>query len=124
MTDKQIVTQERSGEQPLQTAVPMNRYQPAVDVYETAEELVLLADMPGVAQEGLQVEINKNLLTLEGEIAGSNGQARNSYYRQFRLADGFDGEAGEAELKDGVLRLRLPKVEAAKPKKIAVKTLH
>ncbi len=124
MTEKHMPMQKNNGKQKLERAVPINRYTPAVDIYETEEELVLFAEMPGVDEQGLQVEIDRNLLTLEAEISGSEGDAKSAYYRQFKLSAGFEADAAEAGMKDGVLRLRLPKAEAAKPKKIAVKTLH
>ncbi len=124
MTDKQMTTQENDGTQKLETAVPIVRHTPAVDIYETEQELVLLAEMPGVVEQGLQIEIDRNLLTLEAEMADTDDKVKTTYYRQFKLANGYEADAAEAGLKDGVLRLRLPKAEAAKPKKIAVKTLH
>ncbi len=124
MTDKQMAIQKNAATEKLETAVPMHRYTPAVDIYETSEELVLLAEMPGVDEKGLQIEIDRRVLTLEGNVPAPEGEAKTSYYRQFKLAEAFDSDAGEASFKDGVLRLRLPKAEAAKPKKIAVKTLH
>lgn len=124
MTDKQMPTQGDGSEQYLNTTVPINRFAPAVDIYETDAELVLLAEMPGVEAQGLQVEIERNILTLEGEVAVVEGEARTSFFRQFKLSERFDAEAGEAGLQDGILKLRLPKAEAAKAKRIAVKTLH
>lgn len=124
MTDKQIMTQENGVARQLENALPIGRYTPAVDIYENEEELVILAEMPGVVEQGLQIEIDRQILTLEGELRGAAGEAKAIYHRQFKLPEAFAGEAGEAALKDGILRLRLPKTEAAKPKKIAVKTLH
>ncbi len=97
---------------------------PAVDIYETATELVLLANMPGVAEGGLQLEIAQGVLTLEGAIGSGENDLSQSYYRQFRLSEKIASSSGNATLKDGVLTLRLPKAEAAKPQKIAVKMLH
>lgn len=115
MTDKQIATKEKTA--------PVYRSTPEVDIYETDEALVVMADMPGVDEKDLQVEIANGVLTLEGGFqAGEGGQVE--YYRQFKLSDRIAAETGEAELKDGVLILRLPKSEAEKPTRIAVKTLH
>lgn len=124
MTDKQIVTNKNSQQNVVEEkTTPIYRYTPAVDIYETDDALVMMADMPGVEEQDLRIEINQGLLTLEGEFSpGETGISK--YYRQFKLAKDFDAETGEAELKDGVLTLKLPKPEAEKPKRIAVKTLH
>ncbi len=97
---------------------------PAVDIYETEKELVLLADLPGVTEAGLQLGIDHGILTLEGAINENGTNQQQRYYRQFRLNDKIDTNSGNATLNNGVLTLRLPKTAEAKPKKIAVKTLH
>lgn len=97
---------------------------PAVDIYETPAELVVMVDLPGVAEAGLQLEVSRGVLTLEAEIQAAENEKQRGYYRQFRLSERIDADAGSGVLKDGVLTLRLPKTEAEKPKKIAVKALH
>ncbi|MFK5927049.1 MAG: Hsp20/alpha crystallin family protein [Desulfuromusa sp.] len=124
MSDKQMRSQENGSEQNIERVPSALRMTPAVDIYETADALVLTADLPGVAKDGLQLEVSRGVLTLEGEVQAADDQQRRSYYRQFTLSERIDADAGDAALKDGVLTLRLPKNEAAKPKKIAVKTLH
>ncbi|MDX2480679.1 MAG: Hsp20/alpha crystallin family protein [Desulfuromusa sp.] len=124
MNDKQVMAQEQQQENKMNPASPVVRLTPAVDIYETAAELVLLADLPGVEESGLQLEVSRGVLTLEGEIQTTESEEQRGYYRQFRLSERIDADAGSAALKDGVLTLRLPKSESAKPKKIAIKTLH
>jgi HSP20 family protein len=124
MSEKQVVSQENGLRKNIEKADSTFRMTPAVDIYETANELVLTADLPGVAKEGLQLEVSRGVLTLEGEIQAADNQKQRSYYRQFTLSERIDADAGDAALKDGVLTLRLPKSEAARPKKIEVKTLH
>lgn len=124
MNDKQMATRQEEQVQPLEQAAAIVWGTPAVDIYETDSELVLLADMPGVNDQGLQLEVSRGVLTLEAECEGSAKGNKHGYYRQFKLSERIDADAGQAQLKDGVLTLRLPKTEAAKPKKIAVKTLH
>ncbi|MFO7767148.1 MAG: Hsp20/alpha crystallin family protein [Pelovirga sp.] len=124
MTDKQMTTQEAGQAQSFEQAAPIVWGAPEVDIYETDNELVLLADMPGVTDQDLQLEISRGVLTLEAERTAIDNGNKHGYYRQFRLSDRVDADAGQAELKNGVLTLRLPKSEAAKPRKIAVKTLH
>ena len=124
MTEKQMMNKEHAELENVQRALPLQRFTPAVDIYETEQELVLLADLPGVMEQDLQLEVERGILTLEAEQAAVEGAARKAYHRQFKLSERIDADAGIAELKDGVLTLRLPKSEAAKPKKIAVKTLQ
>lgn len=122
MTEKQMMSKECAANA-IEQNTQVRRLNPAVDIYETDEALVVRADMPGVAEEDLRVEIEQGVLSLEGSYPdGENGRV--DYARQFRLSDRIEAETAEAGLKDGVLTLRLPKSEAAKPKRIAVKTLH
>lgn len=106
-----------------------NHIRPAVDIFETEQSLTLVADMPGVDKERLDVSLEGGILTLRGEIeAKEQGKPRSrefslgdSYYRQFELPDDFDSEKTSAEFKNGVLTLTLVKTEAAKPKHIEIK---
>ncbi len=103
---------------------------PDVDIYETEKEIVVLADMPGVIPKKLNVSLKDNILTLDGEVKDLEGKGERvilkefetgRYYRQFSLSQVIDQSKIEAELKDGVLKLVLPKVEAATPRRIEVK---
>ncbi len=123
MSDKQMTTEENGSLNKMARARSIYRQTPAVDIFETSDELVLLADLPGVEEQGLQIEVSRGILTLEAEKV-SEGAVKTTYYRQFKLSERIAADAGEAALKDGVLTLRLPKSAEAKPKKIAVKTLH
>ena len=124
MNAKQVMSQEQSQGNEAMVGNSMFRLTPAVDIYETSAELVVMADLPGVEEAGLQLEVSRGVLTLEAEIQAAENEKQRCYYRQFRLSERIEADAGSAALKDGVLTLRLPKTEAAKPKKIAVKTLH
>jgi len=124
MTDKQMTSKSNGSLESVTQAKPLRRHTPAVDIYETGDDLVLIADLPGVDEPNLQLEVSRGVLTLEAAISNTGSAHQHNYYRQFKLSDRIDADAGKAALKDGVLTLRLPKVEAAKPKKIAVKTLH
>lgn len=115
---------------PAEQTRPGLVFTPAVDIFETDKELTLVADMPGVKAEYLNIDLRDNVLTLDGEAQSPEGPGETdvvreyrigNYYRQFNLSQVIDQTKIDAELKDGVLRLRLPKVEAAKPRKIAVK---
>jgi len=116
---------------PAEQTTPGLVFTPAVDIFETEKEITLLADMPGVKAEDLTIDLRDNTLTLSAEIAAVDTSDEQDiiveyetgkYYRQFTLGELIDQEAIDAKLNDGVLRLSLPKVEKATPKKIMVKT--
>jgi len=101
---------------------------PRVDIYENNDELLLLADLPGVNEDRLRIHIDKDQLTLEGVAAvepTATVVAREwrafDYSRTFVLPGGIDTAKIAAELKDGVLRLHLPKADAVRPRRIEVK---
>lgn len=101
---------------------------PAVDIFETDESLVLVADMPGVDKERLDINLERGILTLKGEVKDSGRgeplfhefSLTGSYYRQFELSDIFDSGKTVAEFKNGVLTLTLAKSEAVKPRHIEI----
>lgn len=101
---------------------------PPVDIYETPEGLVVLADLPGVARDGLDVRVENSLLTIRGRTshAAAGEFAYREYdlvnfFRQFELNERVDQQKISAELKNGVLTLNLPKAEEAKPRKIDIR---
>jgi len=101
---------------------------PPVDIYETAEGLVVKADLPGVAKENLDVRVENNLLTIRGKsahVAPGEPIYREyelvNFFRQFELNERVDQAKISADLKHGVLTLQLAKAEEAKPRKIDVK---
>jgi HSP20 family protein len=100
---------------------------PAVDIYETLEGLVVKADLPGVAKDGLDIRVENNLLTIRGRAGhAAPGEALYReyelahFFRQFELNDKVDQLKISADLKNGVLTLNLPKAEEAKPRRIEV----
>ena len=102
---------------------------PPVDIYETDDGLVVLADLPGVNAEGLSINVEEGVLTIEGkhsrekEIVYLDREFElASFYRQFRLAEIVDTENIKAALKNGVLTLTLPRSEKAKPRQIPIET--
>lgn len=101
---------------------------PAVDIFESEDKITLRADMPGITNDGLDISLEKGVLTLTGEISmESRGKplmrefSAANYYRQFKISEHIDAEKTTAELKNGVLTLEIPKAEAAKPKKIEIR---
>lgn len=104
---------------------------PAVDIYEDSDGISLLADMPGVAKERLNIQIDKETLAIEGkaEIPMPDGMealyadVRSTLYRRsFSLSSELDGSRADASLRDGLLVLRIPKREKFQPRKIEVRT--
>jgi HSP20 family protein len=101
---------------------------PAVDIYETDKAFVLLADMPGVAPDGLDVVAERNELVIRGRVdpPASTPDYQEfelaSYYRTFTLTDDLDTAGISATLRDGVLRIEIPKSPKVQPKKIPVRT--
>jgi HSP20 family protein len=105
-------------------------YVPAVDIVEQDEQLLLLADMPGVNPDDLDIRYERGELTIHGQVrprqAPESGYLLREYgvgdfYRVFQVGESVDSSRIEAEMRHGVLTLRLPKTEQAVPRKIAVK---
>ena len=105
-------------------------FTPAVDIHETDQDITLLADLPGVKPEDLQVDIRDNVLTLTAKKSSASGPTETvvlretragTFFRQFTLSEAIDQTKIEAALVDGVLRLALPKVEKLRPRQISVK---
>ena len=103
---------------------------PRVDVVEDVAGITLLADLPGVKKEGLDIKVDGPTLSLEGTIspdtvpttaAGFAEVRAARYLRSFTLSNELDTAAIDAQLKDGVLRLRIPKVAEAQPRRIEVR---
>jgi HSP20 family protein len=118
---------QRKGDREL-TRARERHAAPPVDIYEMADALVLTADLPGVSKEGLEVRIDDEVLTISGKAAHAapgdpiyREYDLPNFFRQFELSEEVDRDRVSAELKNGVLTLRLPKAERARPKQIEVK---
>jgi HSP20 family protein len=106
-------------------------WSPSVDIYETEQNLVVKADLPEIKPEELDIRVENNILTIRGErqfekkVNESNylrvERAYGSFSRSFALANTVNSEAIQAEYKNGVLTLTIPKREEAKPKQIKVR---
>ncbi len=112
-----------------ETRARNNYLSPAVDIYETEDGLLVMADLPGVDKSGLEINVEQGVLTLEAHVGGESAGDEvsrefvlRSFYRQFRLPDSIDASASSAVLKDGVLTLNLPRAASAKPRRIEVTT--
>jgi len=131
MTDsKEIKVKEK---QEVTTAaeqtIPGLVFTPEVDIFETEKAITLLADIPGVKPEKLNIDLRDNILTITGDVDRLEGTDEEvhvmeyetgRYYRQFTLSEVIDQAKIDAKLNLGVLRLRLPKVAKATPRKIAI----
>ena len=104
---------------------------PRVDVFEDDSGITLLADLPGVPKDGLELKVDGDTLLIEGSIATPTPQDLQSVYaeirvpryrRAFVLSRELDPAKIDANLRDGVLNLRIPKQEHAKPRRIEVRT--
>ncbi len=100
---------------------------PPVDIFETDTGLVVVADLPGVNKEDIDVNVEKNVLTLKAkpkqrltENLGRQEYTLLPFYRQFQLSEAVDQSGISAEMKYGVLTIHLPKVKEQQPRKIDV----
>jgi len=126
MSDKSELVQ--SDREMVEKSRPVPTFSPVVDIYENENEILLHADMPGVEKDRVNVNVDNGTLTISGlrelETRGAAtweefGQVE--FTRSFSVPQTIDVGKVKAELKDGVLRLHLPKSEAAKPKQIEIK---
>ena len=133
MAEQQVTTQQQSdpavpeGAERTRTRAAVA---PRTDIYETDDGLVLLADLPGVARDAVEVLLERNVLTIRGRTEDRPPAGFSPIYRAYRaadfersftLSDELDAERIEAQVKDGVLRLFLPKVGPAQTKRIQVR---
>jgi len=105
-------------------------WSPAVDIFETENELVLKADLPDVEQKSIDVRVENHTLTLEGERKFEKEESGKSYHRiersyghftrSFSVPQTFDTDNITAQYRNGVLTVTLPKREAAKPKQVKI----
>lgn len=126
---REILKKEAEMPEGVERTRPRKAYTPAVDILEKKDEIVVTADMPGVDEKSVDVTLEKNVLTIYGMT--SPEQQRTSrplyaeygigdYQRAFTISEEIDRDAIRATVKNGVLRLVLPKAQAAKTRKIEV----
>lgn len=135
MEDKTLQTQDTVKEEAVQegNAEPTHTrktYIPRVNIYEGNEDIVVVADMPGVDENSIDITLEKNVLTIHGEvepIAPDNYTLSyaeygiGDYHRTFTLSNAIDQENIQATVSNGVLNLRLPKTQNTKARKILVR---
>lgn len=126
-------TVEKRAERDVARQEPTRRgpcYRPVVDILESAEELRVMADMPGVKAEDIDVNFEDGVLTIQGKVGPRQPEdttyllqeyGTGDFHRAFDVSETVDAERISAEYDDGVLTLHLPKVERAKARKIEVR---
>ena len=108
----------------------MRRWSPAMDLVETDDHYVLRADLPGVSEGDVKIELDDNVLTISGERKSAHKETKEGYYRVERaygsfsraltLPEGVDADGISANFDRGVLEVRVPKPEQRKPRKVTI----
>ena len=123
------VQQKREVEKKQERTVPLRAFLPATDIFETEQALSVVLEMPGVSKENVDVSIEDDVLKVEGRIDYSKYEGLQPVYteynvghylRSFELSSKIDQSAIKADIRDGTMTLLLPKVEKAKPRRIAL----
>jgi HSP20 family protein len=131
MTDNTgTLVKNRTETHPAESTRNGTYFTPRVDILETEAELLLFADLPGVRSEGIDLNYENGELILRGKVAPATARGNlifgeydvGDYYRVFQVHETIDSSRIDAEFKNGVLTVRLPKQEAAKPKQVQIRT--
>ena len=129
-TQELQVQQKRELENKEETTIPSSDFVPAADIYEADNDLTVILEMPGVEKNNVDIRVEDGVLSVEGRLDLAIYQGLQPLYteynighyaRTFRLSSRIDQNKIAAEMKDGVLALKLPKVKEAKPRTIQVK---
>ena len=130
----ELMTQETEHEQNEVATIERTQsgatYKPRIDIWETDEELLMYADMPGVTADHLDVDFENRELRIHGRVCPRHENIKflygeyeiGDFYRTFSIGEAIDAEKITADLKDGVLTLHLPKTDAVKPRRIEVRS--
>lgn len=131
MAEKTIPTNENEEKQIMkreETREPESYITPVTDIYEEDNGLYMMVDLPGVEKDGLKLTVEKSTLTIEGHVNKPENREYlvkeyepYNYFRQFELSETIDHEGINAELKNGVLNVFLPRAKAVQPRTIEVK---
>ena len=123
------VQQKREVEKKPESTIPSRTFLPITDIFETDQALTVILEMPGVDKEKVDVNVENDILTIEGRIDYSKYEGLQPVYteynighyvRSFQISSKIEQGEISAELRDGVMTLVLPKAEKAKPRKIKV----
>jgi HSP20 family protein len=115
---------------PTVASAPARRFAPATDLIESDTHYILRADLPGVPEDDVNIELDNNVLSVSGERKSEHEDRRQGYFRveraygsfrrSLRLPDGVDAGAIKATFDKGVLEITVPKPEQAKPHKVQI----
>ena len=123
------VQQKREVENDRESTVPARRFVPVTDIFETDQALTVVLEMPGIDKGSVDVRVENDLLSIEGQVDLSKYRGLaplyieynvGNYARSFQLSSKIDQDRITADLKDGVMTVTLPKAEKAKPRRINV----
>jgi len=123
------VQQKREVEKRQESTIPARQFLPVTDIFETDQALTLIVEMPGVNKDNVDVRVENDILTIDGRVDFENYEGLQplyteynvgNYVRSFQLSSKIDQGGINAQLKDGIMTLVLPKAETAKPRRIAV----
>jgi HSP20 family protein len=123
------VQQKREVEKKQESTIPARQFLPVTDIFETDQALTLIVEMPGVNKDNVDVRVENDVLAIDGRVDFANYEGLQplyteynvgNYVRSFQLSSKIDQGGINAQLKDGVMTLVLPKSEKAKPRRIAV----
>lgn len=126
---REIKREDRDRSVVAERTKPGRIYIPNVDISEDKEGLVLYADVPGAGEGDISLTLENDVLTIEAKVAQDNKDGHRlsyaeygigDYYRSFTINEAVDRDRIEAKIKDGVLKIILPKAEAVKPKQIKI----
>lgn len=129
MADQELTTRGKQEVTTEEYTRPGRVYMPDVDIYETPDSIWLVADMPGVDEQSVDVHVEKGVLSIDGRVSLQDYENLTpvyteynvgNYARRFTLSSEIDTERIKARMRNGVLELELPKAEHAKPRRIAV----
>jgi HSP20 family protein len=129
MAEQELTTRDKQELKTNEQTRPGRTYVPDVDIYETQDSLLLWADMPGVDENSIEIQVADNVLSVEGRVTLAEYDSLapvyteynvGNYARRFSLSNQIDVEHIKARMTNGVLELILPKAERAKPKRITV----
>jgi HSP20 family protein len=133
MADKQElqVQQKREVDKGQEAMTPTRAFMPNADIFETEDALTVVLEMPGVDRDHIDIGVDNGVLTVEGQIDFGKYEGLQPVYseynvgpyrRSFRISNRIDQDKISAEMRDGVIKLVLPKAEEAKPHKIEVRS--
>jgi len=133
MADEKKDLQKKEAQSSVGTERTKSRkvYVPKIDIYEAKDEIVLVADMPGVDEKSVDITLDNNILTITGTVEPEvykdhsitySEYDTGDYERAFTISDEVDRNKIEALVKQGVVRVTLPKVDPVRAKKITIKT--